>query len=158
MIATGSSRHSLAMVLLIGFVAAALATLTFHQLTIWLLTAAGAIQGNPYSVRPVAPLGVPQVVNIAFWGGLWGCVFALLAERFPRHWPLWLAGLLFGAVAPTLVGWFVVAPLRGQPVAQGFNPARLWPAPVINGMFGLGTGIFYELLRRWAAPASTRWA
>ena len=156
MIATAHSRHSLATMLLLGFVAGALATLTFHQLTIWLLTAAGAIQGNPYSVRPVAPLGVPQVINLAFWGGLWGCVFALLAERFPRSWPLWLAGLLFGAIAPTLVGWFVIAPLRGQPVAQGFVPARMWAGPVINGVFGLGTAVFYGVLRQWTSGRS-RW-
>ena len=157
MIATGHGRPTLATALLLGFVAGALATLTFHQVTIWILTAAGAIQGNPYSLRPVAPLGIPQFVNLAFWGGLWGCVFALLAERFPRSWPLWLAGFVFGAIAPTLVGWFVVAPLRGQPMAQGFNPARMWQGPIINGVFGLGTAIFYDLLRRWL-PGRTRWA
>jgi hypothetical protein len=140
-------RRSLPIVLALGFVAGALAVLTFHQITIWLLTAAGAISGNPYSVRPVGPLGVPQFLNAAFWGGLWGCAFALLADRFPRAWPLWLAGFVFGAIGPTLVGWFVVAPLRGNPVAQGFNPARMWASPVINGMWGLGAGVFYDLLR-----------
>lgn len=151
-----SGRGSMAGLLLLGFVAGALATLTFHQVTIWLLTALGAIQGNPYSLQPIAPFGVPQVVNIAFWGGLWGCVFALVADRFPRSWPLWLAGLLFGAIAPTLVGWFIVAPLKGQPVASGFNPARMWAGPVINGMFGLGTAVFYDLLQRWR-PHRSRW-
>ena len=157
MITTAAGQRSLASLLLRGFVADALATLTFHQITIWLLTTAGAIQGNPYSVRPIPPFGVPQFVNIACWGGLWGCVFALIADRFPRNWPLWLAGFVFGAIAPTLVGWFVVAPIKGQPVAQGFNPARMWAGPVINGMFGLGTAVFYDLLRhrilgrgRWA--------
>src|SRR3954453_21830054 len=119
MIAAGMSRRSLPMVLLLGFAAGALATLTFHQITIWFLSVVGASQGSPYSVRPVGPLGVPQFLNLAFWGGLWGCVFALVADRFPRSWPLWLAGLVFGAIAPTLVGWFLVAPLRGQPMAQG---------------------------------------
>jgi hypothetical protein len=99
---------------------------------------------------------VPAVFNQAFWGGLWGCVFALVADRFPRSWPLWLAGLVFGAVGPTLVGWFVVAPLKGNPVAQGFDAARMWRGPVINGMFGLGLGIFFDLLRRLSARA--RWA
>jgi hypothetical protein len=150
-------HRSLATVLMIGFVAGALATLTFHQITIWLLTAAGALQGNAYSLRPVSPLGVPQVLNIAFWGGIWGAVFALLADRFPRSWPLWLAGLVFGAVAPTLVAWFIVAPLKGQSLASGFNPARVWGGPVINGMWGLGTGLFYEALRRWS-PRRARWA
>ena len=150
-------RPSLGLLLVIGFAAGALATLTVHQATVWLLTAFGAIQGNPYSWRSVAPFGVPQFLNLAFWGGLWGCVFALIADRFPRSWPLWLAGFLFGAIGPTLVGWFVVAPLRGQPIAQGFNPARMWAGPVINGMFGLGTALFYAALRRWF-PSRSRWA
>jgi hypothetical protein len=156
--ATGTFGHrSFVSVLVLGFVAGALGTLIFHQITIWLLTSAGAVQGNPYSLRPVAPLGVPQVLNVAFWGGLWGWVFALIADRFPRHWPLWLAGLVFGAVAPTLFGWFVLAPLRGQPMANGFNPARMWTGPVINGMWGLGTALFYDVLRRWS-PRRARWA
>jgi hypothetical protein len=156
MIVSAPGRRPLTAVLLLGFVAGALATLTFHQATVWLLTQIGAIAGNPYSVRAVAPFGVPQFLNLAFWGGLWGCVFALLADRFPRGWPLWLSGLLFGAVAPTLVGWFVVAPLRGQPVAQGFNPARMWAGPVINGLFGFGTALFYQVLRRSVGSRAPR--
>jgi hypothetical protein len=106
-------------------------------------------EGNVYSFRSTPPFGVPQVFNSAFWGGLWGCVFALLADRFPRQWPLWLAGLIFGIVGPTLVGWFVVAPLKGRPIANGFVLARMINSPIINGMFGLGTALFYDLLRRW---------
>ena len=155
MVTSGYGQRSTVALLLIGFVAGALAVFTFHQLTILLLSL-GSGQGNFYSLRPIPPFGVPQVLNQAFWGGLWGCVFALLADRFPRSWPLWLAGLVFGAVGPTLVGWFVIAPLRGNPVAQGFEPARMWRGPVINGMFGLGTGICFDLLRRWAGRM--RWA
>ena len=153
---SGPSRRSPAALLLIGFIAGALATLTFHQGIIWLLSALGALQGNVYSWRPVEPFGVPQVLNLAFWGGLWGCVFALIADRVPRNWPLWLAGLLFGVIAPTLVGWFVIAPLRGQPMAQGFEPARMWAGPVINGAYGLGTAVFYAILERWASARSRR--
>lgn len=155
---TGALRHrSLVSVLVIGFIAGALAVLIFHQVAIWLLTSFGAIQGTPYSLRPIAPFGVPQVINSVFWGGLWGCVFALLADRFPRSWPLWLAGILFGLLGPMLVNWFVVAPIKGQPAAQGFNPARMWPSAIIGGLFGLGTAVFYDLLRRWA-PGQARWS
>ena len=150
MVTGGFGQRSPATLVLIGFVAGALATLTFHQIFIWVLSSAGLIQGNPYSLRPIRPFGVPQVLNLAFWGGLWGCVFALVADRFPRNWPLWLAGLVFGAIGPTLVGWFVVAPLRGDPIAQGFDPARMWRGPVINGMFGLGLGVLFDLLRGWS--------
>jgi hypothetical protein len=135
--------------LVLGFAAGALAVFVFHQITIWVLGFAGMSEGNAYSFRPVPPFGVPQLFNQAFWGGLWGCVFALLADRFPRQWPLWLAGLMFGIIAPTLVSWFVVAPLKGRPIANGFVPARMINSPIINGLFGLGTAVFYDLLRRW---------
>jgi hypothetical protein len=157
MIATVPGRRPLPMVLLLGFAAGALATLTFHQMTVWVLSAVGMSEGTPYSFRAIPPFGVPQVFNAAFWGGLWGCVFALLADRFPRSWPLWLAGLVFGAVGPTLVGWFIVAPIKGRPIANGFVPARMINGPIINSMWGLGTAVIYDLLRRWA-PGRTRWA
>ncbi|HEY7382756.1 MAG TPA: hypothetical protein VH835_01625 [Dongiaceae bacterium] len=156
MVTSVYGRRSPVALLVIGFVAGALAVFIFHQLTILLLSLGAATPGNVYSMRPIPPFGVPAVFNQAFWGGLWGCVFALVADRFPRSWPLWLAGLVFGAVGPTLVGWFVVAPLKGNPVAQGFDAARMWRGPVINGMFGLGLGIFFDLLRRLSARA--RWA
>ena len=144
-----ASRPSIAMVILLGFVAGFLATLTIHQLTIGLLYALGAVPNPPWSLRPVAPLGVPAVLNLAFWGGVWGIVWALLADRMSRSWPLWLAGLIFGALAPTLVGWFVVAPIKGQPVANGFNLARMWIGPLVNGLWGLGTALIYDFIRRW---------
>ena len=142
-----ASRPSIAMVILLGFVAGFVATLTVHQLAIALLHAAGAVPNPPYSMRAIPPLGVPAVLNLAFWGGLWGIIWALVADRLPRRWPLWLAGLVFGALAPTLVGWFVVAPIKGQPVANGFNIARMWIGPLVNGVWGLGTALIYEFLR-----------
>jgi hypothetical protein len=141
-------RSSLPRSLLLGFLAGFGATLTFHQFLIALLAAAGAIQTGAYSFRGVAPLGVPQVVSLAFWGGLWGCVWALLADRIPRSVPGWVAGLAFGALVPSLVGWFVVAPIKGQPIAAGWDVARMWIAPLVNGGWGLGAALFYDLLCR----------
>ena len=145
---TFTSSRSAAALVALGFIAGFLSTLVFHQIAIGLLSALGVIPTGPYSMRGVPPFGVPQVLNLAFWGGVWGCVWALVVDRVPRAWPLWLAGLLFGAIAPTLVAWFVVAPLKGQALAQGFNPARMWIAPLVNGAWGLGTALIYELLRR----------
>ena len=150
-----ASRPSIAMVILLGFVAGFLATLTLHQIAIALLHALKAVPNPPYSLRSIPPFGVPAVLNLAFWGGLWGIAWALfwerLADRLPRRWPLWLAGLVFGALAPTLVGWFVVAPIKGQALANGFNPARMWIGPLVNGVWGLGTALIYDFLRqrRW---------
>lgn len=145
---TLTSSRSIAALVALGFIAGFLSTLVFHQITIGILSALGVIPTGPYSMRGVPPFGVPQVLNLAFWGGLWGCVWALVADRMPRNLPVWLAGLLFGAIAPTLVAWFVVAPLKGQPIAQGFNLSRMWIGPLVNGLWGLGTALIYELLRR----------
>jgi hypothetical protein len=132
----------------LGFVAGAIATLTLHQIAIGILNLLGAIPSGPYSLRPVPPLGVPAVLNLTFWGGVWGVAWAFVADRMPRNWPVFLAGFLFGAIAPTLVGWFVVAPLKGQPIAQGFNLARMWIGPLVNGVWGLGTALIYAFVRR----------
>jgi hypothetical protein len=119
-----------------------------HQIAIGILNLLGAIPSGPYSLRPVPPLGVPAVLNLTFWGGVWGVAWAFVADRMPRNWPVFLAGFLFGAIAPTLVGWFVVAPLKGQPIAQGFNLARMWIGPLVNGVWGLGTALIYAFVRR----------
>src|SRR4051812_11891695 len=70
--------------LLIGFAAGALATLTFHQIAIAGLGAAGLIRGTAWSLRTVPPLGIPQVVSLSFWAGVWGAVLGLAAPRWPR--------------------------------------------------------------------------
>jgi hypothetical protein len=143
------NRSSLPQNLLFGFVAGFLATLTFHQVVVSLLVTAGAIPTGAYVLRSVPPFGAPQVVSLAFWAGLWGCVWALVADRLPRGPVAWIARLMFGVLAPTLFGWFVVASLKGQPIAAGWNPAKMWIAPVGNAAWGLGTALFYGLLRRW---------
>jgi len=144
-----ADRH-LPLALVLGFVAGALAVLVFHQLTILILRELGLSQGNVYSMRPSGPLGVPLIINYMFWSGLWGCVFALIADRFPRSWPVWLTGLVFGLLGPTLVAWFVVAPLKGQEIASDFNPSRMINSAIIHGMFGIGVAVFCNLLRRWS--------
>ena len=129
---------------LLGFAAAALSVLTFHQGTWALLHAAGLMPAAPYPTRPVPPLGVPLIVNFCFWGGLYGLAFGLALPRLPRA-PMWLLGLGLGLLA-TAVGWLVVAPLKGQPVAGGFVPLRMLVSVLINGAWGIGVGMVLPLL------------
>ena len=131
-----------------GFVAGMLAVLTFHQAAVAALISAGALSSNLYSMRPVPPLGVPQIASSAFWGGVWGIVFAVIAPRNARSARYWLTAILLGALALPMVGWFIVAPIKGQPMAGGFVPSRLAASMVINGMWGLGVGVFFALLAR----------
>jgi hypothetical protein len=63
-------------------------------------------------------------------------------------------GLGLGLLA-ALVGWFVVAPFMGQPVAGGFAPRRMPVTVLIRGAWGIGVGLLLPLLlgRRTAARA-----
>lgn len=126
---------------LIGFIAGFLAVLTFHQGTIGVMNATGLLPNGPFRTNAVGPLGIPAYVNSAFWGGLWGIVIVLAMSRLKDHRLRVAVALLIGALGATAVGWFVVAPLKGLPIAQGWNPAAMWRGPLINGMFGLGAGI-----------------
>lgn len=127
--------------ILVGFIAGFLAVLTFHQGTIGVMNAVGLLPNGPFRTNAVGPLGVPAFVNAAFWGGIWGIAIVLLTSRIYENRVRILAATLLGAIGATAVGWFVVAPLKGLPIAQGWNPAAMWRGPVINGMFGLGVGI-----------------
>ena len=88
---------------------------------------------------------MPALLSTTFWGGLWGIVLVALTPLFPRNLPALTAAFLFGAIFPTLFGWFIVAPLKGLPVAAGWVPRAMLLPLVINGMWGLGTA----LILRW---------
>ncbi len=135
---------------LLGFAAAALSVLTFRQGTWALLHFAGLMPAAPYPTRPVPPLGVPLVVSFCFWAGLYGATFGLALPRLPRA-PMWLLGLGLGLLA-TLVLWFVVAPLKGQPVAGGFAPVRMLATVLIHGAWGIGVGLVLPLLMGRRSP------
>lgn len=135
--------------LALGFIAGALAVATVHQLTIFLLGTVGLSSGQVYSLRPIPPFAVPSILNQMFWGGLWGALFAALADRLPQ-WPRALVGLLFGLLGPVLVGWTLVAYLKGNPLFAGFVPLRMLAGALINGAFGIGVALIYPALRRAA--------
>ena len=134
----------------LGFLAGALAVAVFHQGMVVVLSQVGLIQSQVYAMRGVPPFGVPTIVNQMFWGGLWGLLFAALADRLPP-WPLLLLGFGFGVLGPVLASWFVVAPLKGNPIAAGWVPQRMLASILINGCWGIGLALLYAGLRRWAS-------
>jgi hypothetical protein len=73
-------------------------------------------------------------------------VFAAIAPRFRQDKSYWIAALLFGALAPTLVAWFIVAPLKNQPIAGGFQPTGMLLGLLVNGAWGVGTAVLLRLL------------
>jgi hypothetical protein len=155
--AVNADRDSLgaARAIVLGFIAGAVAVPAFHQVMLVALNAAGFAANAAYVMTPVPPLGVPRVGSLSFWGGVWGIVFAFVQTRFPRGAGWWLAALVFGALLPSLVAWFVVAPLRGLPMAQGGDVKRLITSLLVNGAWGVGTAVVYRLGARFMASAAT---
>lgn len=131
--------------LVVGFVAGFIAVFLFHQPALALLSQLGIANAATYSFAAVPPFGVPRVISIAFWGGVWGVIYAAVEQRFPRGTSYWLYAFLFGAIFPTLVAWFVVAPMKGQPIAGGWQVHRMITGFVINGAWGLGTALLLVL-------------
>jgi hypothetical protein len=131
-----------------GFLAGFLATLIFHQSAVALLWLIGVAPFGPFAMGATWPFGVPAVLSLAFWGGIWGILFALIDGRFPARAGYWLAAFLFGGIFPSLVALMVVSPLKGRPMGGGWQPAILLTAFLINGAWGVGTGLFLKLFSR----------
>lgn len=131
------------------FVAGALAVPLFHQVLLLILNAAGWVPRKPFALTPTEPFGIPQVVSLSFWGGVWGIVMGMVLTRLHRRPAYWIAALLFGAVAPTLVAVFVVAPLKGQPIVV--DPKMILIGLLINGAWGIGTAALYAAVSRDAS-------
>lgn len=133
------------MTLVKPFVAGFLSTLIFHQGMLALLHAAGATPRVPYVMTPTPPFGVPQVLSLAFWGGVWGIALWMAIGNLSGS-SYWITALVIGALAPSAVALFIVFPLKGQPVAGGWDPAILIGALLLNGAWGLGVAAFMRLL------------
>ena len=130
----------------IGFVAAALAVLIFHQ-GMWALLHVLAIKGMtmppPFPMDGIPPLGVPRILNLCFWGGLYGAAFGAVVKE--PSGKTWLCGLLTGLIA-AFVGLFIVAAIKGLPIAGGWNPLAILRSILINGFWGIGLGLIYPQL------------
>jgi hypothetical protein len=131
--------------ILTGFIAGFLSVLVFQSGLIAVLHGGGLIPFAPWSMNPVPPFGVPQVLSGAFWGGLWGIVYAWLEPWLTARLPWWLGGLLFGATLPVLVLLFIVIPLKGGPVGGNAGLAGIPLMVGIHAFFGLGTAVFFRV-------------
>src|SRR5262249_283832 len=133
---------------LLGFIAGAIGVLVFHQLFLLVMHALGLLPFAPYAVEPTPPFGVPRVLSLAFWGGVWGIVLVWFMGRVRGADRLWVA-VVFGGVLPSLVGLLVVMPRKGGVVTV--DPTRMLLAFVINGVWGLGTALTYRFGRHLSA-------
>ncbi len=133
----------------LGFVAGALAVLVFHQSMILFLHLIGQIPNFPWSLRPIAPYGVPAIINSMFWGGLWGIGYAAIGSRIPVS-PDIARGAIYGLLGPWLLGNGILVPLiKGGNMLWGFNPQMMWRGALIGLAFGIGVAVFMRLLARF---------
>jgi hypothetical protein len=140
---------------LLAFVAGFIAVLAFHQPMLILLAKVGITRSPAYPLSPVGFLEIPKVISLAFWGGVWGIVLCWVGRRWKPDGSLYLKALLFGMIAPTLVAWYVVSPLKGLPVASGYAINSMATGLFANAAWGLGTAILFRLMHRAMRPTAS---
>ena len=142
-------NNSPALLILVAFVSGFLSVLIFHQPMLIILKAIALAPDKltPYAMASTSPLGVPRVLSIAFWGGIWGLILAIVVT-WMRGLGYWLSGLIIGALGLSLVNWFIVLPLKGEPVGGGWAIPGIVTTLIINGVWGLGTVLLFRLLGR----------
>lgn len=129
--------------LALAFVAGFIATLVFHQGLLQILHMAGVVPAAAWNMDPAPPLGVPKVISLAFWGGVWGPVlWWLIARRSGAAY--WGLAFVLGALLPSLVAWFVVFPIKGI----ALNSTLIVGALLLNGAWGLGVALCMRLFMR----------
>lgn len=128
-----------------AFLAGFLSTLVFHQGVLAILHGLRMTAHNPWAMAPVPPMGVPSVLSLAFWGGLWGVALWMMI-RGSAGSKYWLLAVVLGAILPTLVAFFVVFPLKGLPVAGGWHPDLVVGALLLNGAWGFGVALFMRMM------------
>ncbi len=136
-----------------AFVAGFVSTIVFHQglLTLFYLTA--VVPRAPYDLRPVPPLGIPAVISLALWGGAWGVAIWPFLKNVngPAYW---VRALVISAIASGSVTLFIVSPLKGMPMAGGWNPKVIVSTLTLNGTWGLGMALLMRLMHASRATHS----
>ena len=130
-----------------AFTAGFISTLVFHQGAMAVLYTADLWAKQPYDMKATAPFHLPAVISLALWGGLWGIALWLTMRDAPGL-SYWATALLLGALGPTIVALFVVFPLKGMPLAAGWDQKIIFGALVLNGAWGLGVALLMRLLAR----------
>jgi hypothetical protein len=136
-----------------AFVAGFIATLVFHQGLLALLHLLGPAPA-PFNMTAMPPFGVPAVLSLAFWGGVWGLPIWLLIAKL-NGGMYWLQAIVAGALGPSSVALFIVFPLKGMAFAAGWDPKIIVGALLLNGAWGFGLGLLLKLMKASSGPQKT---
>ncbi|MDD4976064.1 MAG: hypothetical protein PHY93_17040 [Bacteriovorax sp.] len=123
-----------------AFWAGFFATLIFHQGLFLILNKTGLVPFPAYNLTPTAPFGVPNVISLSFFGGIWGILLWTFIAK-DRGRIFWIKSLIFGALAPTLVAILIVLPIKGIPVSL----PKFLVGLVLNGFWGVGTSLLMRI-------------
>ena len=130
----------------LGFSAAVISVLVFHQ-GMWGVLYLVGVMPPPFPTWAVPSFGVPEIINLCFWGGMWGAVFGLILPWLPASPPMWVRGLGLG-VAASMVSLFIVPIIKDQPIAGWWSASAFLSTFMIVGCWGAGVGIILRLLMR----------
>ncbi len=138
--------------LAMAFLAGVIAVPIFHQLLLGAMFLSGIVPFAPFNLAPTKPFGVPDIVSISFWGGVWGVLFVLTVARWFSGAAYWIASAVIGGVALTLVFMFVVWPLK----IGGLPPDMVGLFVIsflLNAAWGIGWALFLGLFERMRGTA-----
>ena len=98
----------------------------------------------PYDFSPTSPLGVPSVISLAFFGGLWGILIWHLIEKLSHRAQI-IRAIIYGAAGPSIIALAIVFPLKGKEVQMAFIPLAF----LLNGVWGLGLWLLMYPWRKY---------
>ena len=139
-----------------GFVAGALAVLTFHQPAVAVLYALGLFPVAAFDLSP-KPSGLPSLVQAMLWSGGWA-VLLLLILRLPalRRVPVTPAAILYCAVVPVAFLFLVLAPSEGFPIAYGMPMSAALRVVLVHALWGFGIALWLHGLRGMLGGSALR--
>src|SRR5262249_42011549 len=130
-----------------AFIAGFIATLVFHQCVIEAFHVLGVFKSAPWNMAPVPPFGVPAVLSLSFWGGIWG-IALWPALRIAVGSAYWIRAIVLGAIGPTAVYILVVQPLKAHAFAPTFDPKLIVGGLIVNGVWGFGLALLMKWLKK----------
>jgi hypothetical protein len=134
-------------IIFIGFIAGFISTIVFHQGILEILFQYGIISKAPYAMTPTKPFAIPAFISLAFWGGIWGIIPAVIFKHNSVKFAYWLKLFIFGGIFPPLCAALIVFPLKG--IAMNYTPPTIFLMFMINAIWGVGTGIIIQIFRKF---------